>query len=152
MNDPFRYEFERLGGERLRISLYGNVEGPELDGIASFVDHQLETLARGHEVLFDLTGVIRCDPQACRVLARVQRRLGAHGCRTAYLVKRPRIRGVAWWIVHASKDSAAMPAETMDVAEKWLAGDRERLDELEARTDRAAEHASAARTQEPAER
>lgn len=127
------YELQRVARDRVSIVLRGELREASVSGLG----HDLATLLSAAEdsglpsdsgIIFDLGDVERCDPAACRTLARIQRRLGAHGCRTAWLAHRPRLRGVAWWIVQAARDGHAMPVLDERAAEAWLAADGERGD------------------------
>jgi len=117
------------GANGLEIQLSGTVSVESIDEITGQVEGLLAALPR-KTVLLDLTDVTECGIGACRRLAVLQRKIGAGGCRTAYLTDRARIRGVAWWIVHAAKDPRAMPTNTMAHAERWLEGSAMRIDEL----------------------
>lgn len=105
------------------------------------IDNALEGLSHSAEVLLDLTAVSECNIDACRALALMQRRIGSQGVRTAYLASRARIRGAAWWIVHASGDPHAMPVTDMGIAEQWFASDAKRVDEMDNHSSLALERA-----------
>lgn len=138
----FHYEFEQAEHGRICIVIHGMLVGSSLPGLDE--ETLLGRVPDGSEVVVDLTDVVQCDPAACRVLARVQRRLGAQGCRTAWLASRPRIRGAAWWIVHAARDPQAMPVANARFAEEWLEQGGSRLDVLETGTGAALERATRA--------
>lgn len=130
----FHYEIEHVAHDRAAIVLRGVLEGPSLPGLGDEVGLLLGGLPTGCGVVVDLTAVERCDRAACRTLARIQRRLKAHRCRTAWLAHRPRLRGAAWWVVHVAEDPNAMPVTDRRFAEQWLEARGPRLDHLRART------------------
>ncbi len=131
------YRVERVSEHRLIVRLRGAIRDLSARELQPQVLRTIRELTRPREILIELTEVTECTPAACRTLALLQRKLGSHGCRTAYLVDRPRLRGVAWWIVHAARDDAAMPVLCVELAERWLTGTRTRLDELETRAEQA---------------
>lgn len=126
----FHYELRRTADDRVDIALRGDLEGPSLSGLDTEIDALLDTLPPGGGVAFDLTAMTHCAPPGCRALARVQRKLGAHRCRTVWLANVPRIRGAAWWIVHASGDSGAMPVTDPHLIDHWLTTGQERPPEI----------------------
>lgn len=144
-HESFHYEIEHVTGDRAGIVLSGVLEGASLSGLGESVRNLLGGLPAGSGIVIDLTAVARCDPAACRTLARIQRRLKAHCCRTAWLAERPRLRGVAWWVVHAAQDPMAMPVTDRCFAERWLETGEQRLDQLEARTHGAWDRSERAR-------
>jgi hypothetical protein len=125
MNGTAYYELQRVARDRLSVVLRGEL----LEAAVVRLHHDLAGLLDGlpsdSGIIFDLMGVVRCEPAACRKLATLQRRLGAHGCRTAWLVDRPRLRGVAWWIVSAARDPHAIPVLDEPAAQAWLTADDE---------------------------
>ena len=137
----FHYEIEHVADDRAAIVLGGVLQGSSLPGLGEEVHRLLSELLWGSGVVVDLTAVAHCDPAACCTLARIQRRLKARDCRTAWLARRPRLRGVAWWIVHAAEDPRAMPVTERRFAEQWLLTDERRLDYLGALTHGALKRA-----------
>ncbi len=113
--------------DRVHLVLHGNLEGESLPCVADALDALLSEIAEGSRVLIDLGNVESCDPAACRTLARIQRRLRDRGCRTAWLAQRPRLRGLALWIVYAANDPHATPVGDADLADAWLEGTGVRL-------------------------
>lgn len=114
----------------MSIVLRGELLESSVAGLDREVAAMLDDLPMDCGVIFDLEGAQRCDPKACRRLASIQRRLGAHGCRTAWLAHAPRLRGVAWWIVQAARDGHAMPVLDERAAEDWLAAQELRPDPM----------------------
>lgn len=137
MTDPAYAFLLRHDADRVHVALRGTLEGASLPDLGAAVDAQLDAVPTGTRVVVDLTEVSRCDRAACRALARIQRRFKAHQCRTAWLADRPRLRGAAWWIVHAAKDPQAMPVTSQRFADEWLTGDEERLDQVGSRMHEA---------------
>lgn len=135
------HQIEHITGRRVCIRFVGAPSRREINDLRAEVDQVVGDLPEDGEVLVDLTDVTQCDIDVCRALALMQRKIGSQRVRTAYLTKRARIHGAAWWVVHASRDPYAMPVVTMDFAERWFESDAERLDELQARSAQATERA-----------
>ncbi|MCA9705249.1 MAG: hypothetical protein KDK70_05310 [Myxococcales bacterium] len=137
--EAYHYELERGADDRVRVVLRGALEGSALPGLSDAFTALLRDLPARAGILIDLTEVTRCDPAACRTLARILRKVRDRGVRTAWLAHRARLRGAVWWIVHAAEDPRAMPVTDRRFAEDWLACDDERLDRLETQTREAYE-------------
>lgn len=129
MSGTSYYELQRVARDRVSIVLRGELLEAAVMRLQRDVARLLGGLPSDSGIIFDLGAVVRCDPAACRKLATLQRRLGAHGCRTAWLAERPQLRGVAWWIVSAARDHHAIPVGDEPAAQAWLTAAEERRDE-----------------------
>ena len=80
----------------------------------------------GGTTLLDVRELERCDPQARSLLVEAQKLLGAHSCRTAWLVSRPITHGLAMWVINLSGDGGARAVTSLAQALEWLQGEEER--------------------------
>ncbi|MCA9652441.1 MAG: STAS domain-containing protein [Myxococcales bacterium] len=119
------------------MQLWGEPTRDHVEELAAEVERSLRVPPRVEQLLLELSEVRHIDVSTCRSLARLQRKVGALGIRTAFLAARPRVKGAAWWIVHAARDPLAMPVPDLPSAEEWLSGSSERLDEVDTSPGRA---------------
>ena len=130
---PFTIEREPRG--RIRVDLRGAFdEASEVE----FVRAVEGALARepGH-VLIVLSNLGGFDVRLRNVLLAAQRSISARGRRTVYLADRPRLRGMALWVVHIAEDNRAKVVGNAAAAEEWLSGDSERVEHAAQRTETA---------------
>lgn len=85
------------------------------------------------DVLLDLREVERCALDSRHALLELQLGLKAAGRRTAYVAGRPRIRGLALWVIHRAGDERAKVVAKSAQAEAWLAHEGERQQQMTAR-------------------
>lgn len=78
------------------------------------------------DTLLDLRRVVDCSPDARAALVQVQKLLSTGARRTAYVANRPRLRGVALWVLHASEDAYGRAVATPEQASAWFQESRDR--------------------------
>lgn len=127
------FTFTRESATRLAITLVGALSGAVLVGLHDELVQRLES-GEVECILFDLRDVRACDLSGREALVAVQRYLAEKDRRTAYLARRPRIRGVTLWVVHVAEDGKAKPVVSLDDAEDWFGLTESRLDEIERST------------------
>ena len=85
-------------------------------------------------VLVGLSALSRYDPRLRPFLLALQGQITKEGGRAVYVADRPRLRGVALWVIHMSEDSQAKIVPNMAAALEWLRVTDERVQSAEERT------------------
>ncbi|MCA9716571.1 MAG: hypothetical protein H6713_27560 [Myxococcales bacterium] len=114
----------------MTICLGGDLTGGEFARVEPNVREIIGEQNGKHGVLWDLRQVRRCDLSARRSMQKLQSEIAERKLRTAYVASRPRIRGVALWVVHTSGDKLARPFANHDQAVDWLDTSRGRMEEI----------------------
>ncbi len=123
MSTPYTIE---EGNGRITVRLHGRIDERESTALAQAVgEHLSGSSARG--VLFDLEGVDEATLLARANLVEMQRRLGERGVRTVWFSTRPRFRGFALVICHASGDGAATVVSNPDQTDAWFTSSTDRI-------------------------
>ena len=130
MTADFSFEITSPDESLVTISLGGNLTSGELERVESDVRKVIDREDGKFGVLWDLRGVRRCDIGARRAMQKLQSEIASKQVRSAYVASRPRIRGVALWIVHTSGDKLARPFANHEQATDWLDTSRGRIEEI----------------------
>ncbi len=126
------HTLQRLDG-CLTIQIHGSMQVGPIRALFAELKEMLAGEPGPETILFDLSGVERCDIAARQEMVAIQRFIATRGSRTAYLASRPRIRGITLWIVHVSQDGNARPIVTLDEAKDWLEQEIDRISLVEMR-------------------
>ncbi len=136
MGADFSFEITSPGDRHVTISLGGSLTGGAFGRVETGVREVIDGGDGHHGVLWDLRKVRRCDLGARQAMKQLQSEIAKKAVRTAYVASRPRIRGVALWVVHTSGDALARPFANHNQAMDWLDATRGRIEAIK---DRAKE-------------
>lgn len=138
MEATYNIDFPANGTSHLVVTLSGRLDVSGGEEFEQDFSSQLGAAERDpNTVLFDLSDLRHCTLQARTILLTIQEQLAAKGCRTAYLATRPRLRGLALWIVHLARDANARVVLNESQAEDWLEASSERVQDAIRRSDEA---------------
>lgn len=125
----FSYDCERSSRDSVSLRLRGSVGQEDI----STIREELKTIRAEHEgslnVLLDFTEVEQCDVKTRHELLELHKVLGRGKGRTAYIADRPRIRGIALWVIHHANDGRATVLGRASQAAQWFQRDDERLEQ-----------------------
>ncbi len=141
MSVDFSIEISSSGDRHTTICLGGSLTEEELKRIEPDVREAIERHDQRHGVLWDLRKVRRIDLGARQTMQRIQSDIASRQLRTAYIASRPRIRGIALWIVHTSGDTLSRPFAKQHQAVDWLDESIGRVEQLNTRSPEIAVYA-----------
>ncbi len=129
-----RYRFDRPDAPPpvVRVDLLESLD----DGHEAALLAELAAATQGAPttVLIGLSALTRYDPRLRPFLLALQAQISGEGGRAVYVSDRPRLRGVALWVIHMSEDSQAKIVPNMAAALEWLRITDERVSSAEERT------------------
>ncbi|MCA9661947.1 MAG: hypothetical protein KC486_26650 [Myxococcales bacterium] len=102
----------------IRLELMRPLSEAETAALADALE--AEVAAAPTTVLVELNALPRYDRRLRQTLLALQRRITAHGGRAVYVADRPRLRGLALWVVHMAEDSQAKIVGNVAAATEWL--------------------------------
>ncbi len=127
MSAEFSFEICSPTESQVTISLGGNLTGEQLERVEPDVRAAIGRVNGQFGILWDLRKVRRCDLAARQTMQKLQTEIAERSLRSAYVVSRPRIRGVALWVVHTSGDALARPFANHNQAMDWLDNSQGRI-------------------------
>ncbi len=135
MSADFSFEIHAASQHQLTISLGGKLTGGDLERVESDVREAIGKTDGDVGILWDLRKVRTCDLGARQSMQKLQSEIAAKKLRSAYVASRPRIRGVALWIVHTSGDALSRPFANADQAWDWLDASSGRVEAIVKRAE-----------------
>lgn len=127
MSTPFTI---RSTDDRLTVQLVGKFDEPEAAALYQAMGAALTKLGTRPFVVLDLTGVTGSTILARAKLTDLQEFLAVRAKRTAWISNKPRFRGMALMVCHASADPNAKVVPNAELAEKWLGSDFDRINDI----------------------
>lgn len=116
----------------LRVELQGSLSAAHHDEILEAVTAIIRDAPT--TVVLGLSSLSTYDPGLRAFLLQLQQTIRAHQGRAVYVADRPRLRGLALWVVHMSEDPQAKIVSNMAAALEWLRITDERIDSAASRT------------------
>ena len=111
--------------EWARIHLSGELD---IDDLTALPDDITAAATSGQKhFIFDLMEFRDCTADARRSLVELQRLVGEHGGRTAWISNRPHARGLALWACRFAEDGQAKVVSTEAQIKPWLQSRAQRL-------------------------
>lgn len=132
MRDSYVIERDLAPPPMVRVELHravGDAErGELLAGVMAAI------VQRPTTVLIDIRRLTGYDPQLRALLLELQRQILSKGGRAVYVADRPRLRGLALWVIHMAEDPTAKIVGNVAAAIEWLRVEDLRMDDAERRT------------------
>lgn len=104
--------------ERVSIAVRGHLDAR----LAAAFRERLAAALQGPPVdlLVDLRALTDYDEAGADALLRAHESLADRARRSAYLVERPRIRGLVFKLIHGTQDERTRPVATLEMADAWF--------------------------------
>ncbi|MEZ4453047.1 MAG: hypothetical protein R3B09_26540 [Nannocystaceae bacterium] len=116
----------------VRVELRGSLNDAHQEAILASITGIIQDAPT--TVVIGLSALGTYDPGLRAFLLELQRTVRGHQGRTVYVADRPRLRGLALWVVHMSEDPQAKIVSNMPAALEWLRITDERIDSAATRT------------------
>lgn len=131
----------------VRLVLGADLDEAAKDALTAAVEAAIS--AQPTTVLVEMSAITAYDPRLRGLLLALQRVISAHRGRAVYVADRPRIRGLALWVIHMAEDKEAKIVGNVAAAVEWLRGSEERVAAAERGTFAALARLSGAQGGDP---
>lgn len=114
-----RFSIER-SGDTVVVGMSGDWDEQTAVDFGTAITQFFDTVDEPVDFVVDMGAMTDCRILARGRLADTHLRLKPRLRRSAYLSDRPRLRGVALWIIHVADDANAKAVRDRKLAEAWL--------------------------------
>lgn len=132
MSAAYSLERHALPPPAVRLVLASSLSDAEQAGLIAALTAAIADAPT--TVLISLSSLPAYDPRLRALLLAIQGAITAHQGRAVYVADRPRLRGLALWVVHMAEDRQAKIVPNEAAAIEWLRISDPRVDAAQART------------------